>query len=138
MAGGLIMGIIILMVLIVFIVGILTFIATEPPHDKLAESIAAAVILLLLFGVTAGVTMMVSYSSYVDLKKDIVSIQQCERAIALYIAKAKLDIKPNTMTDLKYNRYQDGLVKLIQDYKEHVDKYNNNLISKRLLNKNFM
>jgi len=134
------MGIILIILTIVIISGTLTFITANGDHKtKIAETLACVGILSAIFSVILAMIVGISYSTYLDLKCDSVAIQQYKRAINLYTTKANvMQIDSCTITDLKYNKYQDSLVTLIQHYRTKVNEYNNKLISKREMENNFM
>lgn len=132
------MGVIISIICAILLAGTITYIATEEERSKFSNACGCMITLAIIASVVLIIAVATSYRSYLDLKRDKVAIQQYERAINLYLSKAKLEIDSNAMTDLKYNKYQDSLVKLIKDYRNCVNRYNNNLISKREMDNNFM
>lgn len=132
------MGVIILILCVILLGGTIAYTATKEEQYKFSEACCCAITLSIIASVVLIIAVAASYRSYLDLKRDRVAIQQHERAINLYLSKAKLEMDSNVITDLKYNKYQNNLAKLIRDYRDCVNKYNNNLISKREMNNNFM
>ena len=89
--------------------------------------------IILLFGII--VPLGSSYMQSVELKTTYETISlSYPQAITLYENKAIISEK--SITDFKYNSYQNNMSKMIIDLRNRVDEYNRILISKRIRKKN--
>jgi len=130
------MGLILLFIVVTIVASLYTYNTTN--HDKTA-SITCATVLIVVFSIITTLIVSASWAGYIELKQTEATIQQYKEAISLYVDKAKLDITdPKVLTDLKYNEYQNSLGRLIMDYRNAVNEYNKNLISRQILNNNIM
>jgi len=130
------MGLILLFIVITIVGSLYIYKATN--YDK-AASIDCAVILFVTFSIITTVVVLTSWRSYIELKQTEITIQQYKEAISLYVDKAKLDITDSkVLTDLKYNEYQNSLGRLIMDYRNAINEYNEKLVRLRILNNNIM
>ena len=132
------MGIVILSICSISLLGIITYIFTKEKKDKFNNMCFVITIFSIFTIAVLVIVVAASYSSYLSLKQDKIAIQQCEKAINLYLSKANIEMRSDAMTDFKYNRFQKSLLHLIKDYRWFVNRYNNNLIAKRELDNSFM
>lgn len=80
-----------------------------------------------------------SYSNYLVLKSEKVTIDQYKSALSIYIKNANIPtgVQGNIISDLtdkKYEHYQDQLAASIERYRRIVVKYNSALVKKRTMN----
>ena len=89
-------------------------------------------ICIILF-VVMGIIKFTSYYNYLDDRSFFDSARyQYKQQIDIYQQKAKVDVTDSkSMTDLKYNMYQNQLGAMIQLYTEKISKYNQNIIEKK-------
>jgi hypothetical protein len=84
-----------------------------------------------------------SYSTYIDLRKNLAVIEQYKETVELYAEKGVQEFRPgsassNEFTDLKYNNYQTQIGKMIREMRDSIVKYNTLFTSKKVLNDSFM
>jgi len=98
----------------------------------LGAVVSAVVVGFVFITFTAG-----SYSNYLNLRAFYDStIEQYATAVEMYQDKAVIDIEKAAFTDLKYQGYQDNIHELIMDLRERIIRYNEDVISKRIMSKN--
>jgi len=123
---------------IVVAASIINYMNSDMPN-RLKDTFICAFVVSIMLGIVIGIVSGTSYKTYLNLKQYRVGIEQYRNAIDLYTTKAKLSTSDrNIITDLKYNKYQDALGTLVQDYKRIVTTYNNILIGKRALKDNIV
>ncbi len=94
-------------------------------------SFVGVIVLSLIFGI--------SYSSYVDTRTFYdATVEQYRGAITMYEDAAALDIKKASFTDFVYKDYQKNVARMIRNLRYEVVKYNEEIVSKRIMKKNFM
>jgi hypothetical protein len=101
-----------------------------------------AIVISVIYGLVAIVSLMGSYSSYLDTRAYYDNlISQYKGAITLYEDKAvSLDMEKavsHGLTDMRYQGYQNKMGDFIMDLRKSITNYNSTIIKKRLLKKNF-
>lgn len=119
------------MLIIIFAILLLCGIVYISVDREFAAIALSLITLIVMAGVVGN-----SYNNYLNLKALPSIIDQNKRAVEVYINKAKININNQSFTDLKYQKYQDNLLKLIEAYRDSVNKYNKLLIKQRILDKN--
>lgn len=95
--------------------------------------------LLVVFLMVISITLPcgASYSNYVDAKTFYtVTKNQYPQAIEMYEDKAVIKVADISLTDLKYQGYQESMASFIEDFRERVVSYNTTITKKRIYNNN--
>lgn len=133
------MGIVLIMLFIVLGITGLTYLINKGDRDEWECTGAGAIISGFLLGILLSGILSVSYVSYVDIRtKYDATISQYREAITMYKDSASIDVEKAALTDLKYQGYQENIAEFIKDLRRQVTRYNEELISKRIMDKNFM
>jgi hypothetical protein len=143
------MGILLVTILICtaigLIVGVFQF-CTSTAWIKHTKNIMIvwAIILSIVYGLVAFMSIGFSYDSYVNARAFQDSlVDQYKGAITMYEDKSiSIDVKRAALdayviTDLKYKGYQDNMADFIKDLRNQIVEYNKCVITKRLMKKNF-
>lgn len=120
------------LVLIVFIAAI----AESKVNDNRFE-IPATIILFCILAVANIITFSASYSTAVDI--DVVKqgiISEYRNSISLYEDKAVLKINDKTLTDFRYQGYQQNMASMIEELRSMVHNHNQILLQKIHFSKN--
>lgn len=76
----------------------------------------------------------ISYKNYLDCRSFYDSTRhQYKNTITIYSDIAKINVKDKTLTDMKYNQYQNGITEFIKDFRDKIVSYNSTIIEKRKL-----
>lgn len=131
------MGFILLLILLTVIISAFTYIVCDD-SDRSTYAITAAFICTMIFGIIVLATWGASYSTHIGLKQRLVTIEQYKETINLYAEKGVAEFQSpggssTELTDLKYNNYQNKMAYMITDLRYEIVKYNENLISKKVL-----
>lgn len=125
--------------LVLLIIGCVIERLVDGPY-KFINAIKVAVIVLLVGVIVNIVAMCVSYGTYVKSRSAYDSIiAQHRGAIELYNDKAVLNLSKTSMasmTDFKYEGYQNNMADFISSLRNSVIRYNETIITKRILHKN--
>jgi len=101
-------------------------------------AIAGFIISCIVGGIIPLAIFAVSYFSYVDIRTSYdATIKQYREAVVVYKDHAQIDVKKAALTDFKYEGYQENVANFVRDLRREVVYYNEELISKRIMNKNW-
>jgi len=132
------MGLILVFLTTVAIITGSTYWANYSSRDAGTCAAAAAVISGFLFGCVLLVSIGVSYANYVGLRSSYdATIQQYRQAVTVYADHAKIDVQKASLTDFKYEGYQGNVADFIKSLRRNVVWYNQGLISKQVMKKNW-
>ena len=136
------MGMILLGIVVVLAVATLVYLFSRWDGCDDESSLIAAGIGSVISGVIVGVILIISvtgsYTSYVDIRtKYDATITQYKEAVTMYKGHATIDIKKAAFTDFKYQGYQKNMAGFVKNLRYEVTKYNEELISKRVMKKNW-
>lgn len=128
------MGVILIFVLI--ILGVITLCAIYGNRtDLLTGSIVSIAIATILICIMLGF----SYASYVVIRTQYdATLMQYKGAITMYGNRAHIDVEKAALVDFRYKGYQNNMAGFIKSLRREIVKYNKELISKRVMAKNFM
>lgn len=133
------MGFIIMCVLITSIVCVITWCCSKK-EDRKENTIGTAIVASVLFCILISVTMLISYFSYVGLKKDYININNVySNLIHNYTAYANVPTGVqgghlvSDLTDKKYEDYQDNLRYYITQTSNTISSYNDTVIGKETM-----
>jgi len=80
-----------------------------------------------------------SYGTYVTARTQYDAlVNQYKGAITLYMDHATLDLAKASLTDFKYQGYQENFAAIIKDLRCEIVDYNSTLISKRIMKKHLL
>ena len=103
--------------------------------DVLVSTIVCGVMSGLLIAFISGI----SYDNYIDMRtKYDATIAQYKGAITMYGDRAHIDVEKAALVNFKYKGYQDNMSSFIRDLRREIVSYNRGIISKRIMNRNFM
>ena len=132
-------GIIFIILLVALIIGIMVWFGTSIHIRRLENFVWGMTIPTLILSVVFFLILpIVSYISYVGLKEYesgkyiqyITAVEEYNRIISQHRGKQ------NEITDLKFQGFQEPMVRLIREHRYELTIYNTSLISKRVLEKN--
>jgi len=139
------MGLVFIFLLIICFVGFLSWGLTtsEDKTEKTGNMLAGLVISTVVLSVVSAFTVGDSYSTYIDLRKNLAVIEQYKEAVELYAEKGVQEFRPgsassNEFTDLKYNNYQTQIGEMIREMRDSIVEYNTLFTSKKVLDDSFM
>lgn len=135
------MGFILLLLLISISIMIITYYSTsETPYKK--ENAIWSIITCGIISTVIIITPLlgVSYFTYLEMEENIKTLEQYGTTINLYAQKGVKEFKSNhanEITDLKYQKYQEQLGKMIVDLRNQIIRYNKELTSKTIMNESW-
>lgn len=128
------MGIFLIVTVISLIVAFLAYVISE--DDNIA-AILGFTISFVVCSIIPFAIICTSYGTYVDARTQYdATINQYREAVTMYSDHAIIDAE-RAFTDFKYQGYQENIAEFIKSLRCEVTSYNKNLISKRIMNKNF-
>lgn len=136
------MGMILTGIVTVLVVSVLVYLFSRWDGCDNEDSLIGAGIGAIISGIIVGLILVVSiggsYFSYVDIRtKYDATITQYKQAVTMYNDHATIDVEKAAFTDLKYQGYQKNMASFIKNLRREVTNYNKELISKRVLKKNW-
>ena len=146
------MGILLIILVLLVIVGMIVLGSTWNYYETRGVKYCARKILghmfiwtgflAIIYGVVAIASLMGSYNSYLNTRAYYDNIiAQYKGAITLYKDEAvALDMEKavkHTLTDLRFQGYQEKMGDFVLDLRKAVTRYNSTIIKKRLIKKNF-
>lgn len=124
----------IIILILVVIAIIINLLLDEMDEKQVAALVSGIIIALVLI-----IAWSVSYGSYVSARNNYDAvIPQYRQTIDLYSDKVNIDVKNGTITDFKYQAYQETIAKLIKDLRWEIKDYNSIVTKKRILKRNPM
>jgi hypothetical protein len=116
---------------------------SEIKAEKTGNMFAGFIISTVVLSIVSIFVVADSYSTYIDLRKNLAVIEQYKETVELYAEKGVQEFRPgsassNEFTDLKYNNYQTQIGKMIREMRDSIVKYNTLFTSKKVLNDSFM
>lgn len=135
------MGILIIILGISLFIGWWSYVWTE--HSGISVKKDNAFCGIMISGVILSIISLfvvaASYGSYVECRTMYEStIGQYKQAVTMYTDSAEINVESAAMTDFKYNGYQENVADFIKGLRSKVVEYNEMLISKRIMNSNFI
>ena len=136
------MGMALLGILIVLLVSAIVYLVDRLDNRDNGDAlIGAGIGAIVSSGVVSAIlilSVLGSYISYVDIRtKYDATITQYKEAVTMYKGHATINVKKAAFTDLKYQGYQENMASFIKNLRREVTDYNENLISKRVMKKNW-
>lgn len=136
------MGMTLLGVLVVLVVSVLAYLFARHDNCDNEDSLIVAGMGFAMSSVIVGVILIISvagsYSAYVDIRtKYDATITQYKEAVTMYKNHAIIDVEKAAFTDFKYQGYQKNMSDFISSLRYKVTRYNEELISKRIMKKNW-
>jgi hypothetical protein len=135
------MGIILIFLIIAGNMGFITYVSTEKEEYKTTNAITAFVVSSIIFSIFLILSGLISYDSYIDMKQDLAVIEQYSNSIKYYkeqnISQFK-NLNSKEITDLKYNKYQEQLSKMIIDLRNRIIGYNEIYAAKKVKKDSFL
>lgn len=134
------MGLIFLFVFITLSIPTIVFFATSCKHYRLENALAAFITFSSVFTLLSSFIAGFSYDSYLDNTSFYTTVvEQYRDAINMYEDKAiiRLDKVKDTLTDFRYEGYQESIAAMIETLRDKVAHYNKVFVEKRILNDNW-
>ena len=136
------MGLIIIFLLITLGITLLSYVGTasERKEVKRSNAIFGFVMVSLIFIAIAVVMAGASYESYVEMREDKATVEQYANTMKNYEkhgVKEFRSLKNGSLTDLKYNKYQEQLAKMTIDLRDRIVHYNEIYAGKKAMKDNF-
>ena len=136
------MGLLFLLLLISAGITYLSHAWTENNNNKRENCVAGAIISSALTAVVFIIIWAGSYVSFLEMEKNLATIEQYSSAVKLYAEKGVAEFKPGSgqpseFTDLKYQNYQGQIGQMIKDLRYQVKEYNSDLTGKKLMKDNW-
>lgn len=137
------MGFTITLAIIAVIISLFMCIAENPYKDKKnaeAVGVATALVCVVVGIILCGAIFTVSYSKYIKMMQQAVTIEQDAAAVKAYVgfgvtAFVMGQMASDELTDLKFGSYQKEMSRKIGDLKSQVKKYNQTLVAKKIMKK---
>lgn len=119
----------------IILISLVVYLMNNHDADQLVYTTTSVIICSLISSVFVIGTLWFSYMSSMDLEATYKgSISVYKDAITMYEDKAVLDMSKATLSDFKYQGYQDNMKEFIKDLRKTVIVYNKKLIKKRRYN----
>lgn len=135
------MGLLILFFFVAVIAAPIAIVVSSPEVAK-GNAIFSFVLVVVIGMMFCSVWRFFSWVNYVAMAQTYVSVKTCEDEAKLYVSKGMTEpttgVADQTLTDLRYNMYQEELSRKLKNMKDEIVKYNDMLIGKRILLKSFM
>lgn len=136
------MGLILVFIFIILLIGFFGYIGTERAEHMMSNAIFSSCVAAVIFIVILIMVVSASYKTHVDLKRQLVTIEQYRETVNLYAKRGVSEFKTNPgsnteFTDLKYNKYQDQIGQMIKDLRNAIVAYNTILTEKQVMNENW-
>ena len=94
-------------------------------------------IVLTIFFAICTITWGTSYQTYLKARTFYDATQeQYANAVVMYKNYAEIDLQSAAWTDLKYQGYQENIANFITSLRARIIKYNENVVSKRVMKAN--
>ena len=91
----------------------------------------------IIFSIVILIWSIISYTDYVDMRADWdVVVKQYKQSVTVYSDKAVLSLNDSSLTDFKYQGYQDNLARFVLDMRWRVSEYNEAYVTATVLKKN--
>jgi hypothetical protein len=128
------MGLILSVVFVALLIAGLVYIIANDSIDALI----AFVVSCLIGAFIPILVVAASYTSYVDIRTSYdATIKRYREAVTVYKDHVQIDVPKASLTDFKYEGYQNNIADFVRDLRRNVVRYNEKLISKRILDKNW-
>jgi len=135
------MGLVISLILICVLTTALCYFNSSD-RDRIGNALAG---LITSFCISTALMLIIwaaSYGNFLGMQRRLATVEQYGSAVEIYAEKGVAEFKRGNggvseFTDLKYQNYQGQIGKMIIDLRRHVKEYNENLVTKRLLKKNW-
>lgn len=136
------MGMILTGIAIILFIAVLVYFCCRWDNCNHGDSLIGAGIGAFVSSVIVGLILVtsigVSYGTYINIRtKYDATITQYKEAVTMYKGHATIDVKKAAFTDLKYQGYQENMASFIKNLRREVTSYNEELISKRIMKKNW-
>ena len=129
------MGTILILILIFAAICLLIYKSEDCKKYTKGWIIALTCVMIVMITAALGT----SYTSYLNARTFYdATVEQYRGAVTMYEDAAALDIEKAAFTDFVYKDYQDNVAFMILTLRRKVVRYNEELISKRIMNKSFM
>jgi len=133
------MGFIFFLLFVCSIIALICYISNYNSGNAAAVGFC---ICLTLSAVIMFITWADSYGSTVIMQERLTSIDQYAHTVRVYSKHGVAEFKENSaarpeLTDLKYQNYQNQIGDMITDLRDQINKYNNKLVGKNLMGKNW-
>jgi hypothetical protein len=130
------LAVVILITVCVYFGNLYTYNRRNPGAPSYA--IAAASISSMILGIFLVVIICTSYNSYVGLRTSYdATVKQYRQAVTIYVDHAQINVPKASLTDFKYEGYQGNVADFVRSLRKEVVWYNKELISKRVMKKNW-
>jgi len=130
------MGLILVFLIIVAVMSFTAYCVND--QEKMLWAILWAIIPTAISGVFSLVVIFTSYGSYVDLRTSYdATVAQYRQAVTVYVDHAQINVEKAALTDFKYEGYQDNVADFVTNLRRKVVWYNEGIISKRIMDKNW-
>ena len=133
------MGFLLICLAVAIVIGAISFLGND---YKIKAGLIGTGVMVLLCSIVCLCIWGCSYGSYVDNRTFFdATREQYANAVQMYRDYALLDLKGAAaiaFTDLKYQGYQENMAKFINDLKRQVVNYNEAIVSKRVMKRNFI
>ena len=124
------------MILVLLILALCVFVMMVFWEGGVNDRIATFTICLFIWGFLFVVPIVKSYTTYLPLRAFYdVTVNQYRDSITLYKTLAVIDVE-DSMTDFRYEGYQESISRMIIDLREKITWYNNAVVIKRKLKAN--
>jgi len=123
---------------IIALITITTYFYSRSSFGK-EDALVALIISAIIGGLLIILPLVVSYSSYLNIKADYYGvIAQYRDAVDVYEDKAVINVDKISFTDFKYEGYQKEMADLIKDLRGKIACYNSNYIKKKTMKSNLI
>jgi len=130
------MGLILVFLIIVAVMSFTAYCVND--QEKMLWAILWAIIPTAISGIFSLVVIFTSYGSYVDLRTSYdATVAQYRQAVTVYVDHAQINVEKAALTDFKYEGYQDNVADFVTNLRRKVVWYNEGIISKRIMDKNW-
>ena len=125
------------MFLIIFVISFIIAFCAYVGNDDISAGIIGFVISYIICSMVLFIIVCSSYMTYVNARTEYdATISQYQDAVTMYADHARIDTE-RAFTDFKYQGYQENIADFIKSLRRKVTRYNETIISKRVMKKNF-
>jgi len=137
------MGFILVLIFLVLIIGFLSYVCTNSSSKDIMmdNAISGMIVMGIICCVVLTIVISASYGSHLVLKTKLVTIEQYKESVNLYTKRGITEftvkdviVPGRELTDLKYNKYQEQMGRMIIDFRDSIISYNETLTEKKVLN----
>lgn len=132
------MGLMLMFLAVTLIISGLVYLGNHKDPGATFFATITALVVGAILGAFLIIVICTSYGTYVDLRTSYdAAVKQYRQAVTIYVDHAQIDVKKAALTDFKYQGYQENAANFVRDLRRKVVWYNEGIVSKRVMKKNW-